>query len=191
MPFTFNAVKLCVVTIKEKPWTRAKEVCRALEHKKGRSADVLKKHVSIENKQHKHELEGCVTAGHPLKWPKNSQPDDYYINEEGMYQLLFSSQQQRENEFRRHCCNVMFPRIRQRLSDKLHEMEIEDLTNRTQALEFTNEEERQPHQHKILRLNEEINDLITNRHVAHRGYFDNLLCFIKEKSGEFHPYYVI
>ena len=31
MPFTFNAVELCVVTINEKPWTRAREVCRVLE----------------------------------------------------------------------------------------------------------------------------------------------------------------
>ena len=65
-----------------------------------------------------------------------------------------------------------------------------------------NEEERQAHQQQILRLNEEhqqsleekeheINDLIANRHVAHRGCFDNVLCFIKKNSGEVHPYYVI
>ena len=67
MPLTFNAVDLCVVTINEKPWTRAKEVCRALEYTQGRTRDVLKKHVSIENKQHKHELEGCTAAVHPLE----------------------------------------------------------------------------------------------------------------------------
>ena len=33
-------------------------------------------------------------------------------------------------------------------------MEIEDLTSRVQALEFTNEEERQAHQQQVLRLNE-------------------------------------
>ena len=32
MPLTFNAVELCVVAIKEKPWTCAKEVFRALEY---------------------------------------------------------------------------------------------------------------------------------------------------------------
>ena len=31
MPFTFNAVELCVATINEKTWTRAKEVCKALQ----------------------------------------------------------------------------------------------------------------------------------------------------------------
>ena len=44
---------------------------------------------------------------------------------------------------------------------------------------------------KILRLNEEIDDLIKNRHVARRGWFDNVLCFIKKNSKEAHPYYVI
>ena len=67
MPFTFNAVDLYVVTIKEKPWTCSKEVCRALEYKKGRARDVLKRHVSIENKQHKHELEGRTAVAHPLE----------------------------------------------------------------------------------------------------------------------------
>ena len=53
--------------------------------------------------------------------------------------------------------------------------------------EFMNEE----HQQEILRFNEEINDLIANRHVARRGCFDNVLCFIKKNTGELHPYYVI
>ena len=56
-----------------------------------------------------------------------------------------------------------------------------------QALELTNEK----HQQKILRLNKEIDDLIKNRHVARRGYFDNVLCFFRKNSGEVHPYYVI
>ena len=34
MPLTFNTVKLCIVTINEKPWTRAREVCRALKYNK-------------------------------------------------------------------------------------------------------------------------------------------------------------
>ena len=43
---------------------------------------------------------------------------------------------------------------------------------------------------KILRLNEEIDDLIKNRHVARRGCFDNVLCLIKKNSKEAHPYQV-
>ena len=35
MLFSFNAVELTVMTIAEKPWTRAREVHRALEYGKG------------------------------------------------------------------------------------------------------------------------------------------------------------
>ena len=63
--------------------------------------------------------------------------------------------------------------------------------NQIEALEFTNEEERQAHQQEILRLNEKISDLIANRHVARCGCFHYVLCLIKKNSGEVHPYYVI
>ena len=64
---------------------------------------------------------------------------------------------------------------------------IKEKINQIQALETTNED----HQQKHLRLNEGIDVLIKNRHVARRGYFDNVLCFIKKNSKEVHPYYVI
>ena len=67
MPFTFNALGLFVVIINEKPWTCAREVCKALEYQKGRAKDVSKKHVSIENKQHKHELERRAAAASTLR----------------------------------------------------------------------------------------------------------------------------
>ena len=56
-----------------------------------------------------------------------------------------------------------------------------------QGLELTNKE----HQQDILRLDEEINYLIENKHVVRRGCFDNVLCFIKKNSEEVHPFYVI
>ena len=34
MPFIFNAVELCVVTINEKSWTPTREMCRALKYTK-------------------------------------------------------------------------------------------------------------------------------------------------------------
>ena len=34
MPFSFNAVELYIVTINEKPWTHAREVCKALRYEK-------------------------------------------------------------------------------------------------------------------------------------------------------------
>ena len=111
VPFTFTNVELYVVTVNGKHWTRAKEVCKALEYKKGRARDALKKHVSIENKQHKNVLQSRAMAARPMSWPKDSQKYDLYINEEGVYEVLFGSQQPVAKKLRKHCCSVMFPHI--------------------------------------------------------------------------------
>ena len=148
VPFKFNNVQLFSVTVDDKVWIRAHEVSDALDYKKGRNRDALKKHVSIENKLHRFELEGRAKSARPFKWPKNSQPDEYYINEEGMYELLFKSQQLKAKEFRRYCCNEMFPKIRnqflyQKIEEKSNQlallnddlMESEDLVRQ---LEYNN-----------------------------------------------------
>ena len=137
--------------INEKPWTRTKEVCRALEYvaKTPKTANMIKAPCSPENITQKYQMSSVHNACTPINWPEDSQKCDIYTNEEGMHELLFSSQQSKAKDFRRHCFNVLFPHVRQQLSDKSHAMEIEDLTSRVQALEFTNEE----HQQKSLRLN--------------------------------------
>ena len=122
MPFTFNAVKLYLVTIKEKPWTRAKEVCRALEYEKAtKSADIVKHLCSKEKFAHKWQLIGFVPETKPINWSKDSQEQDIYINKEGTYQLVFLSQQLKAKNFRRHCCNVMFPQIPQYIMNKMND----------------------------------------------------------------------
>ena len=90
MPFVFNAVELCVVAINEKPWTRA----RALEYGKAtKVADIVKHLCSRENYAHKWQLTEFVFETNFMDWPKDSGKDDFYINEEGMYELVFGSQQ--------------------------------------------------------------------------------------------------
>ena len=126
MPFSFNAVE-CVVTINEKPLTRDKDVCKALQYNK-KAADIIKAFSSKENFTHKYQLSEFPAAGNFMDWPKNSRKEDYYLSEEGMYEIVFSSQQPKAKDFRRHCFNVLFLQVRQQLSDKLHVMEIEDLT---------------------------------------------------------------
>ena len=113
MPFTFNAIELCIVTINEKPWTRAKELCKTLEYSKAtKAADIVKHPCSRENYAHNCQLIGFASEMRPVNWPKDLQKCDIYINEEGMYEVVFSSQQPKAKIFRKHC-NVMFPRIRQ------------------------------------------------------------------------------
>ena len=100
MPFAFNAVELKVVTINGKPWARAKEVCKALEYNK-KTAQVIRAHCTRENYAQKYDLTSVTTAGTPVNWPKDSQKYDPYINEEGMYEVLFGSQQQKAKAFRK------------------------------------------------------------------------------------------
>ena len=40
MPFVFNGVELCVVTINEKLWTCTREVCKVLEYNK-KTTDIV------------------------------------------------------------------------------------------------------------------------------------------------------
>ena len=62
-----------------------------------------------------------TAAGKPVDWPKDSQKYDIYTNEEGMYELLFSSQQSKAKNFKRHCCNVLFPHVQQQVTNKMKE----------------------------------------------------------------------
>ena len=62
-----------------------------------------------------------------------------------MYELLFSSQQPKAKNFRKHCCNVMSPHIRQHLTDKMvndlrheHQQAITDQDNRIQTIHYKN-----------------------------------------------------
>ena len=110
MPFAFNAVELKVVTINGEPWTRAKEVCKVLEYQR-QTEEVIKDHCSLGNIAQKYQLIRFVLELNPIKWPIDSQKDDIYLNEEGIYELVFSSQQPLAKKFRKHCCNVMFTHI--------------------------------------------------------------------------------
>ena len=176
MPFTFNALELCLVTINGKPCTRAKEVCRALEYGKAtKTADIVKQLSSRENYAHKWQLQSS--------FPKRTS----WIGPGTREKMAIAS-------MRKGCTNwhLEVNSLRKKLQKALLQCDVSkdstaaykqnegrlltDCDNQI-PLEFTNEEGSQ----KILRLNEEINDLITNRHVARCGCFDNVLCFIKKK----------
>ena len=131
IPFAFNALELYVVTVNGKHWIRAKEVCRALEYNK-KTAHVIRVHCSRKNYAQKYDLSKVSAVGTLLNWPSDSRKDDYYINEEGMYELVFSSQQQKAKAF---------PRIRKQLVDKMqedHQKAIEDRDNRIQTIQHKN-----------------------------------------------------
>ena len=67
MPFTSNVVELYVVTINEKPWIRAREVCKALEYGKAtKTADIVRHLRSRENYSEKWQLTGFVSETNPM-----------------------------------------------------------------------------------------------------------------------------
>ena len=66
-------------------------------------------------------MTGFLSETKPVYWPKGSQKFNIYINEEEMYELLFSIQQPWAKDFRKHCFNVLFPHIRQQLTNKMKE----------------------------------------------------------------------
>ena len=186
--FTFKNVELKVVTINGKPWASAKEVCKALEYNK-KTAHVIRTHCSRENYAHKYDLTSVPTAGTPVNWPKDSQKYDLYINEEGMYGLLFSSQQPLAKKLRKHCCNVMF----QQLTDKIVEEHQRAVTDRITVLE----EDIQHRDEQIVVYKDRIAHL-WQRYVDHARNpgLDNIAIIVRkhttsEEDLYFHlPYYI-
>ena len=63
---------ICVVTINEKPWTRAREVYRVLEYgSTTKVADIVKHLCSRENYAHKFQLTEFVSETNFMDWPKD------------------------------------------------------------------------------------------------------------------------
>ena len=141
MSFSFNAVELRVVTISEKPWTQTREVCKALEYGKAtKIADIVRHLCSKTNYAQKWQLTGFVSETKPAHWPKDLQKYKIYTNEEGMYELLFSSQQPKAKEFRRHCCSVLLSHVQQQLTNKMKEDHQQAIEEKDTAIALLNDD---------------------------------------------------
>ena len=108
----------------------------------------------------------------------------------GVMYVIIKSQKDKGKALKKHILRDIAPRGFDARIEKIqgkHQQAITGRDNQIKSLGFTNEK----HQQKILKLNKEINDLIANRHLADRGCFDNVPYFIKQNTGEVHPYYVI
>ena len=114
VPYIFNEVALKVVTGDGKECCRAKEVPKVLDYQR-KTGNVIKEHCNCENIAQKYQLIIVTTTVISMNCPKDSKKFDLYINEEGLYELVFSSQQALAKIFRKHCCNVIFPHIQQQL----------------------------------------------------------------------------
>ena len=152
-----------------------------------------------------------------VHWPKDSQKFDIYINEEGMYELLLSSQQSKAKEFRKHCCNVILPHVRQQRTNKMKEDhqkamkekdaalallidDLQDRDNQIQVIQYENlalQAQRDAYQAQLQRCQDTITHLRT-RYVDHaRDTSKYNIIIIARKhtrpaSDKYHdlPYYV-
>ena len=157
MSFTFNAVELYVVIINEKRWTRAREVCKALEYdaKTSKTANIIRGHCSPENITQKCQMSRVHAAYTQINWPKDLQKFDIYTNEEGMYELLLSSLQPKAKDFKRHCCNVLLPHVRQQLTNKMKEEHQQAIKEKDATIAFLNDDLKN-HKYENLGLQGEI-----------------------------------
>lgn len=63
-----------------------------------------------------------------------------------MYDFLFSCQQAKAKDFKKHSCNVMFPQIQQQVTDMIrddlrpgHQQVIQEGDNQIKAIQYENE----------------------------------------------------
>ena len=113
---------------------------------------------------------------------RTKNPHDIFINLDGSIEIAVRSKKPKAVALAKWLTKKGIEKMQEE-----HQQAITGRDNQIKSLESTNEK----HQKKILRLNKEIEDLVGNRHVAHRGCFDNVLCFIKKNSGEVHPNYIM
>ena len=57
-----------------------------------------------------------------------------------MYELLFLSQQPKAKDFRRHCYNVIFPQIRQQLTNKMKEKHQQTIEEKDATIALLNDD---------------------------------------------------
>ena len=63
------------------PWTRAKEVCKALEYGTSKTTSFMRAHCSPENITQKYQIMGLVSETKPVNWSTDSQKYDINISE--------------------------------------------------------------------------------------------------------------
>ena len=92
-----------------------------------------------------------------MNWPKDSRKNDYYINEKGMYKIVFSSQQPKAKDFRKHCGNKLFPYVRQQLTNKMKEDHQQAIEEKDAAIALLNDDHKNcEHDHVALQAQRDV-----------------------------------
>ena len=116
------------------------------------------------------DIKAMVSNPYPWPRPKDQQnKTDKFLSVFGVTYVIVNSRKDKGKALRKHILKDIVPRR--------FDAKIEDLTSRVQALEFTNEEERQAHQQAIKEKDEAIallNDDLKNREYENVGLQDEI-----------------
>ena len=105
--FKYEENEITVIKCKDKIWFRGKDIAKALSYEKTRNA--ILKHVDDDDKSILEDLR----RGPQIRAPfKNEQGGSIFINESGLYSLIFGSKLESAKEFKRWVTSQVLPSIR-------------------------------------------------------------------------------
>ena len=103
--FTFNTAEFQTVAVNGKPWTCAREVCRALGYReKSETLTIIKQHSSQENYVDKYQMRTVHVKCTHMHRSKLHKKYNLYNSEKGMYEFLFPGQEPKTKDFWKYCC---------------------------------------------------------------------------------------
>ena len=104
--FHYEENKISVIKCRDEIWFRGKDIARALGYEKTRNASL--KHVDDDNKSILEDLRRGPQIGAPFK---NEQGGSIFINESGLYSLIFGSRLESAKNFKRWLTKDVLPSI--------------------------------------------------------------------------------
>ena len=105
--FHYEESKITVIKCRDEIWFRGKDIAKALGYSIPRKA--IREHVDPEDRSR---LE-CLTKGGLKRTPlKNEQKSTIFINESGLYSLIFGSKLESAKSFKRWVTSEVLPSIR-------------------------------------------------------------------------------
>ena len=105
--FHYEENEVSVIKCRDEIWFRGKDIAKALGYEKTRNA--ILKHVDDDNKSILEDLRRGPQIGAPFK---NEQGGSIFINESGLYSLIFGSRLESAKNFKRWVTKDVLPSIR-------------------------------------------------------------------------------
>ena len=105
--FKYEATEITTINVKGNIWFKGKDVAKALGYENSRKA--ILKHVDDDDKSIFEKIRGGSQNGTPFK---NEQKHTIFINESGLYSLIFGSKLESAKVFKRWVTSEVLPSIR-------------------------------------------------------------------------------